>query len=39
MPHTVVIDAGIATDDNLEEIDRKGYRLFVFQKKDRRLSC
>jgi len=24
--HTVVIDAGIATDDNLKELDRKGYR-------------
>jgi transposase len=23
--HTVVIDAGIATDDNLEELNRKGY--------------
>ena len=26
MQHTVVIDAGIATDDNLKELDRKGYR-------------
>jgi hypothetical protein len=24
--HTVVIDAGIATDDNLKELDEKGYR-------------
>jgi hypothetical protein len=26
--HTIVIDAGIATDSNLEEIDRKGYHGF-----------
>lgn len=31
--HTVVIDAGIATDDNLEELDRKGYRYVCVSKK------
>ena len=33
MQHTVVIDAGIATDDNLEELDRKGYRYVCVSKK------
>ena len=33
MRHTVVIDAGIATDDNLEELDRKGYRYVCVSKK------
>ena len=31
--HTIVIDAGIATDDNLEELDRKGYRYVCVSKK------
>ena len=31
--HTIVIDAGIATDGNLEEIDRKGYRYVCVSKK------
>jgi hypothetical protein len=31
--HTIVIDAGIATDSNLEEIDRKGYRYVCVSKK------
>lgn len=31
--HTVVIDAGIATDDNLEELDKKGYRYVCVSKK------
>jgi len=31
--HTVVIDAGIATDNNLEELDRKGYRYVCVSKK------
>ena len=31
--HTVVIDAGIATDDNLEELNRKGYRYVCVSKK------
>ena len=33
MQHTIVIDAGIATDDNLEELDRKGYRYVCVSKK------
>jgi len=33
MQHTVVIDAGIATDENLEELDRKGYRYVCVSKK------
>jgi len=33
MKHTVVIDAGIATDGNLEELDRKGYRYVCVSKK------
>ena len=31
--HTVVIDAGIATDGNLEELDKKGYRYVCVSKK------
>jgi hypothetical protein len=31
--HTIVIDAGIATDGNLEELDRKGYRYVCVSKK------
>lgn len=31
--HTVVIDAGIATDDNLEELDKKGYNYVCVSKK------
>ena len=31
--HTVVIDAGIATDNNLEELDKKGYRYVCVSKK------
>ncbi|MCP4055025.1 MAG: IS1634 family transposase [Mesoflavibacter sp.] len=31
--HTVVIDAGIATDDNLEELNTKGYRYVCVSKK------
>jgi len=33
MQHTVVIDAGIATDGNLEELDKKGYRYVCVSKK------
>lgn len=33
MQHTIVIDAGIATDGNLEELDRKGYRYVCVSKK------
>ena len=33
MQHTVVIDAGIATDANLEELDRKGYHYVCVSKK------
>lgn len=33
MQHTVVIDAGIATDENLEELNRKGYRYVCVSKK------
>jgi len=33
MQHTVVIDAGIADDKNLEELDRKGYRYVCVSKK------
>ena len=33
MQHTVVIDAGIATDNNLEELDRKGYSYICVSKK------
>jgi len=33
MQHTVVIDAGIATDGNLEELDRKGYLYVCVSKK------
>lgn len=31
--HTIVIDAGIATDGNLEELDKKGYRYVCVSKK------
>ena len=31
--HTVVIDAGIATDGNLEELDKKGYKYVCVSKK------
>jgi len=31
--HTVVIDAGIATDGNLEELDKKGYQYVCVSKK------
>jgi len=31
--HTVVIDTGIATDDNLEELNKKGYKYVCVSKK------
>lgn len=31
--HTIVIDAGIATDGNLEELDKKGYRYVCVSRK------
>ena len=33
MRHTVVIDAGIATDGNLDELDKKGYNYVCVSKK------
>ncbi len=33
MEHTVVIDAGIATDKNLEELDTKGYKYVCVSRK------